>query len=744
MTPHHHQRASTSDLTSADIYRNFTTGKMERSPPVQSNAFLKYPPKCKYRIENGVPVFFPTMAQFKDFAKFIRDIEPYGMETGIAKVVPPKEWVDKLPKLDEHVKSIKIKNPIMQNISGRGGLFRLQNIEKQKTYDISQWKSVCEDKDHQPPSKRGAARRGRDSGDNAKVKSEEPDISRPNHWHSNAISDSFDYRFDDSEFEADRCEELEKAYWRSLTYNQPMYGADMPGSLFDDSVKYWNVPKLDNILNQLNVRIPGVNTAYLYCGMWKSTFAWHLEDMDLFSINYIHFGAPKQWYSISQKDHLKFYQLMGEMWPEEHKNCKEFLRHKTFHASPHLLQSMGIQVNKVVHYQQEFMLTFPFGYHSGFNYGYNVAESVNFANESWIQYGKKSKKCLCIDDSVGIDVSQLERHLKGEYTDDEGDPLESLPTPPSEPVKEVKSTKVKRKAETQISKSKTSSRPKPNAVISPTRCSICEQNFAIPMVDISLPRGESVYAHQSCARYISIKTGRSQDISKKIVNKISTSKCFFCNSKPGSKIECCMSSCKRSYHPTCALHSGALLAPSGKSDYNLFCRFHRPKRLPVAALEADSLTRQWAFSALPGDVVQYQYESTEIFAGMVMENNLSEETIILKPLNSPLERIEVAWKWIRNPGYDHINAFLYNVSTNTVANAAKIGRGVTINGEKIIFSDIPDINLVKDVQTGDKYSWITESLMTMEEDRMSGYNALVYLSYDRHRSTDTLANYFRL
>jgi hypothetical protein len=98
-----------------------------------------------------------------------------------------------------------------------------------------------------------------------------------------------------------------------LTYNSPLYGADMPGSLFDDSTTTWNVSKLENLLDCLGKKLPGVNTAYLYLGMWKSTFSWHLEDMDLYSINYIHFGAPKQWYSISKTDKAKFEQVMRSM-----------------------------------------------------------------------------------------------------------------------------------------------------------------------------------------------------------------------------------------------------------------------------------------------------------------------------------------------------------------------------------------------------------------------------------------------
>ena len=93
--------------------------------------------------------------------------------------------------------------------------------------------------------------------------------------------------------------ELERKYWKNITYKTPLYGADVAGSVFDDDVHTWNIGCLPSILNDLveeyKVRIPGVNTPYLYFGMWKATFAWHTEDMDLFSINYIHYGAPKTW-----------------------------------------------------------------------------------------------------------------------------------------------------------------------------------------------------------------------------------------------------------------------------------------------------------------------------------------------------------------------------------------------------------------------------------------------------------------
>ena len=47
----------------------------------------------------------------------------------------------------------------------------------------------------------------------------------------------------------------------------------------------WNIAKLDSILATLaeetGETYAGVNSAYVYFGMWKATFSWHVEDMDV-------------------------------------------------------------------------------------------------------------------------------------------------------------------------------------------------------------------------------------------------------------------------------------------------------------------------------------------------------------------------------------------------------------------------------------------------------------------------------
>jgi hypothetical protein len=79
-----------------------------------------------------------------------------------------------------------------------------------------------------------------------------------------------------------------------------------------------------------------------YFGMWKSFFSWHLEDRDLYSINYLHFGEPKIWYSVSPHDKPKFDRMAQSVFPDLHKSCKAFMRHKDVMLSPAQLRSFNV------------------------------------------------------------------------------------------------------------------------------------------------------------------------------------------------------------------------------------------------------------------------------------------------------------------------------------------------------------------------------------------------------------------
>ncbi|KFO71693.1 Lysine-specific demethylase 4C, partial [Cuculus canorus] len=246
-------------------------------------------------------------------------------------------------------------------------------------------------------------------------------------------------------------EDLERKYWKNLTFVAPIYGADINGSIYDEGIEEWNIAHLNTILDVVGedcgISIEGVNTPYLYFGMWKTTFAWHTEDMDLYSINYLHFGEPK--YAIPPEHGKRLERLAQGFFPSSSQGCDAFLRHKMTLISPSILKKYGIPFDKVTQEAGEFMITFPYGYHAGFNHGFNCAESTNFATIRWIDYGKAAKLCTCRRDMVTISMDifvrkfqperyQLWKQGKDLYTIDH-----TKPTPESTP--EVKTWLQRRK-----------------------------------------------------------------------------------------------------------------------------------------------------------------------------------------------------------------------------------------------------------------------------------------------------------
>ena len=76
---------------------------------------------------------------------------------------------------------------------------------------------------------------------------------------------------------ADELEAAERYFWRNVTFNPPLYGADSPGSFFDDSAGEWNFAALPKCLlrSRIHTEIPGITTPFLYVGSFRSCFSLH-------------------------------------------------------------------------------------------------------------------------------------------------------------------------------------------------------------------------------------------------------------------------------------------------------------------------------------------------------------------------------------------------------------------------------------------------------------------------------------
>lgn len=72
----------------------------------------------------------------------------------------------------------------------------------------------------------------------------------------------------------------------------------------------------------------------------------------------------------------------------------------------------SIRMSKVVHNPNEFIVTFGGTYHQGFNWGFNMAEAVNFATDSWLGLCLRANNCQCHKDSVKIDHEEIFLNLQ--------------------------------------------------------------------------------------------------------------------------------------------------------------------------------------------------------------------------------------------------------------------------------------------------------------------------------------------
>ncbi|KAJ7956116.1 Lysine-specific demethylase REF6 [Quillaja saponaria] len=333
------------------------------------------------------PEYHPTLAEFQDPISYIFKIEKEASKYGICKIVPP---VQPSPK------KTAIAN-LNRSLAARAASSGSSTSKSQPTFTTRQQQiGFC------PRKPRPVRRPVWQSGDNYTFQEFE------------AKAKAFEKNY------LKKCVkkgglsplEIETLYWNA-TVDKPFsveYANDMPGSAFaplgakkcreaGEGVTLgetaWNMRGVSrangSLLRFMKEEIPGVTSPMVYVAMMFSWFAWHVEDHDLHSLNYLHMGAGKTWYGVPKEAAVAFEEVVrvhgygGEINPLV---TFATLGEKTTVMSPEVFISAGIPCCRLVQNAGEFVVTFPRAYHTGFSLGFNCGEAANIATPEWLRVAK--------------------------------------------------------------------------------------------------------------------------------------------------------------------------------------------------------------------------------------------------------------------------------------------------------------------------------------------------------------------
>lgn len=346
-----------------------------------------------------VPTFRPNEAQWQEglhrFVECVRHIaEPYG---GM-RVVPPASWQ---PPVHEPSTRFRTRVQALSELQHRPpGPFGHGRVHRKKRKRVD------------PPEGNDRVYEGESSGDEKEERYGSPygfpDGPGMTPRELQAYSNYFvrwHFRDEDgSEPSHLSTRDIENEFWRiveSHAEDEPVeviYGADIPtgqaGSALPRDGDYgshlWNVqavPMDERSLLKHTKGATGISKPWLYFGSSLTAFCWHVEDHHFLSVNCLVKGGPKVWYIVPATYAHAFEDAMRDQLPELFHYQPDLLQSLVTMLSPRKLRQKGIPVRRVVQERGDYVITFPFAYHGGFNTASNVAEAVNFAPPSWLPFG---------------------------------------------------------------------------------------------------------------------------------------------------------------------------------------------------------------------------------------------------------------------------------------------------------------------------------------------------------------------
>lgn len=384
-----------------------------------------HPEAAQIPVLEEAPVFHPTEEEFKDTLNYVANIRPKAERYGICRIVPPPSW--KLPELLKEKKKWE--------------------TEKFSTYvqEVDELKDRCSKRKlhkittNMKGKMRTTLSMGMEYGPvgGCNADSDEVECSHEGFEFEcgpNFTLETFKQYADhfkehyfckkrkaldvDAKLTAlpaqhtPSVKDIEGEYWRIIENPtakiEVLCCADLDSRKFgsgfpllsntretQDYLKYvesgWNLNNTAKLSGSLlafeNPDTSAASVPRLHIGMCFSSHCWKVEDHHLYSLCYMHFGAPKIWYGIPGRYLFKFEAALKRKYPHisEH---PELLYKLATQLSLSALESEGIPVYRCVQLPGEFSLIFPGTYYSGIDCGFNCSEAVNFAPIDWLPHGQ--------------------------------------------------------------------------------------------------------------------------------------------------------------------------------------------------------------------------------------------------------------------------------------------------------------------------------------------------------------------
>ncbi|KAF9600302.1 hypothetical protein IFM89_005888 [Coptis chinensis] len=341
------------------------------------------------------PEYHPTIAEFQDPIAYILKIENEASQFGICKIVPPVPLPSKKATITNLNRSLSARNP-NNNVNNNKSPPTFTTRHQQVGFDPRKGRPV-----QKPVWQSGESYTLQQF--EAKAKQFEKVYLKKSHGKRGSTLSAL---------------EIETLFWRA-SVDKPFsveYANDMPGSAFvpintkamrelGDAATVgetaWNMRGVarsnGSLLRFMKEEIPGVTSPMVYIAMLFSWFAWHVEDHDLHSLNYMHMGAAKTWYGVPRDAAFAFQEVVrvhgygGDFNPLV---TFATLGEKTTVMSPEVLVGGGLPCCRLVQNVGEFVVTFPGAYHSGFSH------EAGGASKIVVKHGYADRAELCTN--VGV------------------------------------------------------------------------------------------------------------------------------------------------------------------------------------------------------------------------------------------------------------------------------------------------------------------------------------------------------